>query len=234
MLWFGAFMMDRDNYEAAAEPETVEMDIPVVRRKVRPERRMHRPLSRVLGELAARNDANFTIADLRDALADRSFATLLFFFAAINLLPLPPGASAFLGLPPLLIAAQMIIGQEKVWLPHFILKRPVAAARFRQMVGKMSPWLRKIERVVKPRYWLLPTALADRLIGAIAFFLSLLLVAPIPLGNWLPALAIALLGLALSERDGILLGAALLATIAALLAIGAILGSAAYLASMLM
>lgn len=234
MLWFGAFMMDRDNYEAAAEPEMVDMDIPVIRRRLRPERRTHRPLSRVLGELAARDDVSFTIADLRDALADRSFATLLFFFAAINLLPMPPGTSAFLGLPPLLIAAQMIVGQQKVWLPHFILKRPVTAARFRQMVEKMSPWMRKLERVVKPRYWLLPTAVADRFIGVIAFFLSVLLVAPIPLGNWLPALAIALLGLALSERDGVLLGAAFLATIAAVVAIGAILGSAGYLASMLM
>ena len=35
-----------------------------------------------------------SIATIRDALGDRSFAALLFFFAVINLIPLPPGTSA--------------------------------------------------------------------------------------------------------------------------------------------
>jgi hypothetical protein len=171
---------------------------------------------------------------VRDALADRSFATLLFLFAAINCLPLPPGSSALLGLPPLIISAQMIVGQSKVWLPDFMLKRPISAARFRQIVERLSPWLRKTERLVKPRLWPFPMALADRVIGIIAFAMSILLVAPIPFGNWLPALAIALYGLALSERDGIVLGAAVMVTLAALGVIGAIFGSAAYAAHFFM
>lgn len=226
-------MMDRDTGEHAEQAETFEMDVPVFRRKPRPEKRVHRSLSRVLGELAARNVDNYTIADVRDALEDRSFATLLFFFAAINCLPLPPGSSAFLGLPPLIIAAQMIIGQTRVWLPDFILRRPISASRFRQIVEKLSPWLRKTERLVRPRYWPFPMMLIDRLIGLIALILSILLVAPIPLGNWLPAFAMAMYGLALSERDGIMLAAAGAVTVAALGVIVAIFGSATYLANML-
>ena len=37
-----------------------------------------------------------------------------------------------------------------------------------------------------------------------ALVLAIVVTLPIPLGNWLPAFATALLGLALSERDGIL------------------------------
>ncbi len=224
-------MMDRD----VSEVEQVEypgLEAPQVDGRQPRVKRVHRSLSAVLNEIAERPDDSFTIADVRDALADRSFATLLFLFAAINLLPLPPGSSAFLGLPPLIIAAQMIVGQSKVWLPDFILRRPIAADRFRQVVEKLTPWLSRAERLVKPRFWPFPLMLADRLIGIVAFILSLLLVAPIPFGNWLPALGIALFGLALSERDGVTLGLAAAVTIAALGVLVAIFGSAAHLAHM--
>jgi hypothetical protein len=210
------------------------MNAPFSESQMKRPKPLHTPLSSVLEDMAALPNAAFSIADLRDALADRGFATLLFLFAAINLLPLPPGSSTILGLPPLMIAAQMIVGQGKVWLPDFILKRPISAARFRQIVTRLSPWLRRAEEVVKPRLWPFPMVLADRMIGIIAFAMSILLVAPIPFGNWLPALAIALYGLALSERDGVALGAAVLATLAALGVIGAIFGSAAYAAHLFM
>jgi hypothetical protein len=227
----GVSMMDRDGSEID-QVEYVELELPQVNERQPRGKRVHRSLSAVLNEIAERPDDSFTIADVRDALADRSFATLLFLFAAINCLPLPPGSSAFLGLPTLIISAQMIVGQSKVWLPDFILKRPISATRFRQIVERLSPWLRKTERLVRPRFWPFPIMLIDRVIGLIAFFLSILLVAPIPLGNWLPAFSMALFGLALSERDGIVLAAAAAAAIAALGVIVAIFGTAAYAAGM--
>lgn len=220
--------MDRDGYEQSGEVDIIEMDAPVADGGAKREKRVHRSLSFVLREISERPDDNFTISDVRDALADRSFATLLFFFAAINMLPLPPGTSAVLGLPPLLIAAQMVIGQTKLWLPDFILKRPISSDRFRMVVEKMTPWLQKAERLVRPRWWPFPVMIADRLIGVIALLLSLLLVAPIPLGNWLPACAMALYGLALSERDGLMFGAATAVALAAVGVVAAIFMSAAY------
>jgi hypothetical protein len=227
----GVCMMDRDGSEVE-QVEYLELEAPQVNERQPRVKRVHRTLSAVLNEIAERPDDSFTIADVRDALADRSFATLLFLFAAINLLPLPPGSSAFLGLPPLIIAAQMIVGQTKLWLPDFILRRPIEADRFKLVVTKLTPWLRKAERLVRPRYWPFSIKAADRLIGLLAFALSILLVAPIPFGNWLPALAIALYGLALSERDGVMFAAGSLVLVAALCVLGAIFGSAAYAAHM--
>jgi hypothetical protein len=68
----------------------------------------------------------------------------------------------------------------------------------------------------------------DRLIGLTCFLLSLVLLLPIPLGNMAPAAAIAMFGLAMVQRDGVLavIGYAITAVSAALLVIG---GGAAFI-----
>src|SRR5262249_13731906 len=85
-----------------------------------PERRRPRRLSEVFSELAARSDGPVSVGAIRDALGDRSFAALLVFFAFPNILPLPPGATTFLGLPLVLVSAQMIYGRGDAWLPEVI------------------------------------------------------------------------------------------------------------------
>ena len=44
----------------------------------------------------------------------------------------------------------------------------------------------------------------DRTIGAVCSLMALILILPIPLGNLLPALAIATLALSMVQRDGII------------------------------
>ena len=73
-------------------------------------------LSSLFERLAAEGDGPITVAEIRTALGDRSLATLLIFFAVINLIPLPPPSSAILGLPLLIVAAQMLYGSTSVWL----------------------------------------------------------------------------------------------------------------------
>jgi hypothetical protein len=58
--------------------------------------------------------------------------------------------------------------------------------------------------MIRPRYWPFWRRHGDRVIGIIALIMAVVITLPIPLGNWPPAFATALLGLALSERDGIL------------------------------
>src|SRR5690606_11854142 len=135
---------------------------------------------------------------IRDALGDRSFATLLLFFALLNMLPLPPGSTLILGLPLVLVAMQMVMGRRSVWLPRFLLAKSIDAGQFRRLSGRMMPRLERLEKFVRPRYWPFPSArTAERLIGLTALVLATLVTLPIPFGNWFPALACALLGLAL-------------------------------------
>ena len=166
----------------------------------------HEPLSQVLNEFAASAKGNINFADLRDALGDRAFAALLVLFSSINLIPItPPGTTLIFGIPPLIIAVQMILGQKKVWLPKFILDRPISAERFLSLMSYVTPRLRKMEQYIKPRYWPFSPMLGERVVGILCALLSILVILPIPGANWIPAFSMVLMGLSLSERDGLLL-----------------------------
>ena len=166
-----------------------------------------RALSAVLQELAAREgDTEVTMRCIREALADRSFATFLILTCLINLLPFPPGSTIVLGVPIIIVAAQMVAGRKTVWLPEFFLKQSLSKKAFHKMTTKMIPALQRIEGWVRPRHWPFSSAKsAEKIIGLWAFILGIAVVLPVPLGNWFPAFACAICGAALSERDGRLL-----------------------------
>lgn len=183
-------------------------------------------LSSVFERLAAEGDGPITIGEIRTALGDRSLATLLIFFAMINLIPLPPPSSAVLGLPLLIVAAQMLYGSTSAWLPKRILSITLTRPQFRGAMDRIVPWLVWLEKFIRPRYWPFWPKQGERVVGAISLFLAVVVTLPIPLGNWFPAFSITLLGFALSERDGVTLAAGALAGIFALLVIGVVIGSA--------
>lgn len=166
-----------------------------------------RPLSQMLRELAERQDQEkVTIRCIREALADRSFATFLILTCLINLLPFPPGTTIVLGVPIVIVAVQMVVGAKTIWLPDFFLRMSLSQKAFHKMTTRIIPGLEKIERWVKPRNWPFSSAKqAERIIGVWALILGIAVVIPIPFGNWLPAFACAICGAALSERDGKLL-----------------------------
>ncbi|MCT7375251.1 exopolysaccharide biosynthesis protein [Chelativorans salis] len=193
-----------------------------------------RRLSMIFEELASNAEGTVTVEQLRQALGDRSFATLLVFFSSINLLPLPPGSTLVLGIPLLLLSIQMVFGQRTVWLPRFILQKSLSAAQFRGMSERLIPKIKWVERLIRPRYWPFARDHADRFIGIIALILAIAVTLPIPLGNWFPAFSCALVGLALSERDGILLTVAVASGALSLIVIAVVIGAAGMLASALM
>ena len=191
-----------------------------------PKRRRPRRLSQLFAQLARDAHGPISIGHIRDALGNRSFAPLLVLFAAFNLLPLPPGTSAILGLPLIIVSAQMVYGTKQAWLPG-IRHEPLAQRRqFRSMMDWIIPRLIRLERVIRPRYWPFWRKQGDRIIGCIALMLAIVVTLPIPLGNWLPAFATALLGLALSERDGILFAVGGAVGVASMVVIVAVIGAA--------
>jgi hypothetical protein len=183
-------------------------------------------LSSVFERLAAEGEGPITIGEIRAALGDRSLATLLIFFAIFNLLPLPPPSSAILGLPLLIVAAQMLYGSTSVWLPKRILGVSLTREQFRTGMARVVPWLIWLEKYIRPRYWPFWPKQGERMVGGIALALALVVTLPIPLGNWLPAFAITLLGFSLSERDGILLGVGAAVGVLSLAVIALVIGSA--------
>ncbi|HWK64480.1 MAG TPA: exopolysaccharide biosynthesis protein [Rhizobiaceae bacterium] len=183
-------------------------------------------LSRLFMGIARRSGDRVSVRCIHDALGDRGFAALLVVFAAFNLIPMPPGASTFLGLPMVVVAAQMMCGRRQAWLPAFILDRSISADQFRSAMGWGVPRLVRLERLIRPRYWPFWRRQGDCVVGFLGLVMAVVVTLPIPLGNWLPAFSTVLLGLSLVERDGLLFAAGSVVGVAALTVTAVVVGSA--------
>lgn len=184
------------------------------------------PLSRRLEEIIEETGPDrLTFTDLAAQLHGRAWGGLLFIFAAINVLPLPPGTSAFFAIPILLVAGQMVFGRASPWFPARLDRRGVTKSELGRLISKIG-WLEaRVERLFKPRLAGLTGPTAARVIGAICFLLGLIAAIPIPLFHVAPAAAIVLFGLALIYRDGALVIAAGVAAILSVILDAVIVGS---------
>lgn len=170
-----------------------------------------RPLSHVLIHFAGHESVPSQVGRLRDWLAERGLAAFLFLVGAVNMLPLPPGTSLISGIPALILAWQMMVKRQSVWLPKRLLDWPLTEEHLEALRLRIVPRLFWLEKFVRPRYWPLARGRDESLIGLICLVLAVALVLPVPFGNWPSAFSIALLSLALLQRDGILLLAGLIA-----------------------
>lgn len=160
-------------------------------------------LSAVLHALAVDDSRErIAVSDLLAALGDRASAALLFVFAVPNVLPVPPGTSAILGAPLVFLAAQLAFGRRP-WLPAVIARRSMMRSDFAALVLRIGPWLKRAERMLKPRAIRVALPPMEYLVGLVCLLLAVVLVLPVPLGNMLPALAISLFALGILERDGL-------------------------------
>jgi hypothetical protein len=162
-------------------------------------------LSEVLAGIANDTARSTTaISDVSDAMGDRAFGALMFAFAAPNVVPFSaPGVSTILGAPLLFVALQLTLGFRAPWLPRFLAQRSVTHQSFVRVMNVIVPWIRRVERLLKPRLGMITTGPFGHVIGLVCAVLALVLMLPIPFGNMPPALAICILSLALLEEDGV-------------------------------
>lgn len=184
------------------------------------------PLSQRLAQIAAEGGPDrLSFSELAAQLHSRAWGGLLFIFAAINMLPLPPGTSAFFALPILLVAGQMVFGRATPWFPVRLDRRGVTKRELRRLIGKIA-WLEaRVERIFKPRLATLTSPAAARVIGLVCFLLALVAAIPVPLFHVAPAAAIVLFGLALIYRDGMLVIVAAVAGVLSIVVDALIIGS---------
>ena len=170
------------------------------------------PLSQRLMQIVAEEGPDrLSFSDLALKLQARAWGGLLVIFAAINVIPLPPGASVFFAIPLLIVSAQMAFGRASPWFPARINRRGVTKEELRRLIAKME-WVEvRVERMFKPRLGTLTGPTATRLIGVVCFILSWMTMLPIV--HVAPAAVIVLFGLALIYRDGALVIAAATAAV---------------------
>ena len=190
---------DADDLLAEVEESETEEAPEGRRRRRKPRKRLSDILTEI-GTDTART--RISVADIMEATGARAIGALILLFAAPNVLPTPPGTSSILGMPLVYLTAQLMLGRLP-WLPKFISERSIYRADFIGMMDRAAPILARAEKLLKPRFSLLISAPAERVVGTICFILAMILLLPIPLGNMLPALAICLFAFGILEKDGL-------------------------------
>ena len=145
-----------------------------------------------------------TVGQMLEQFDSRAFGAMLLVFGLLNCLPLPPGSSTILSLPILLLAPQIALGREIPWLPRKLIEHPLKRDDLRGLFRKLTPVVRRMELVTRPRLELLFGPIGERAIGVVCTLLAMVLVLPIPLGNLAPGATVAVLALSLLQRDGLL------------------------------
>lgn len=188
----------------AAHADLDDSDPALAARPRRIRRRAPRKrLSQILTTIAADDSRErISVRDLMAMMPGRALTGLILLFAAPNVVPGPPGLSTVLGLPLVYLTFQLMMG-KKPWLPNLIAERSLMREDLAVMVDRIAPLLARVERLLRPRFYLLANRRAEHVVGAFCLLLSIILTLPVPLGNMLPALAISLMALGLLQRDGL-------------------------------
>jgi hypothetical protein len=162
----------------------------------------HRSFIAVVGDLAAgAGPEGLTIREVRDRLDERGFGLMILFLAIPCLVPALYGVPQIVGVPILLLAAQVLVGRHEPWLPRRILKRRVSKAwldRMAEFSAKRMSWF---ERLSRPRLKLFACGPGERLAALMMIVATLTIV--IPFTNTVPSVALTLLAVGLIERDGV-------------------------------
>lgn len=176
------------------------------------------PTSAILESLVAEAPGDaVTLAWILGRLHERSFGIVLLLAALLGLLP---GVATFVGLLLALPAIQMVLLRPEPALPRFLAERRISTERLAGLLGRIVPLLRRLERLVHPR-WSPPPASTKLIVGLTVLLLGITLLAPIPFSHYVPILSVILLCVGFLEGDGLLLAVGLLAAMLSIAVIAA-------------
>src|SRR5690606_37714314 len=141
-----------------------------------------RTFSDVLEQLGQGEAEKLSLREMIEAFGERGFGAVILMLALMALFPWPPGGKAVFSVPIILIAAELALQRDRVWLPRWLLKLSVSRAAYRTAVEKVLPRLRRVERLTRPRWPALTGEAADVGIGVICILLALMMALPVPFG----------------------------------------------------
>ena len=187
-------------------------------------------LEQLLDQIAelADDESRVYMRQVVESVGSRSFGPLLLVIGVTLFSPLSgiPGMAVFAGLFVMLIAVQMLMGRNNFWLPSFILNRSVPQQKLLKAIGWVKPTARRIDKLIKPRLsFMLHSSSSYLLAGlCVAVAAGLPFLELVPFSSSIVGLGLAILGLALVARDGLLV----------LIAVGFIIAAASLLTAKLL
>jgi hypothetical protein len=171
-----------------------------------------------------------TLGSLIQLFEEKSFAIVFVVLLGVPALPLPTGgATHVFEIIAVLLALELIVGREQIWLPQRWRRLELAGERQQRFITGLTKMIRWLERFSRPRLrFLFDHRLSNIVFGVLVIGGSLAaFVAPPFTGlDTLPALGVVLLSLGVLLEDLIVVIAALLVGVAGV-ALEIVLGSAA-------
>jgi hypothetical protein len=154
-----------------------------------------------------------SVGAIVESFGSRSYGAVLMMPVLVDWSPFGgiPGVQSVLALIAAVVAAQMMVGHRHLWLPGFLARRSVDSAALLKAAARLRGVARFMDRHFHGRLERLTRAPFSRVAAAVVIVICLA-VPPLdllPFGGSGPMLAIALFGLALLVRDGVLMIAAL-------------------------
>lgn len=165
-------------------------------------------ISELLGNVFEKNheeDADMlSLQDIMLLLHDRGFGILIVLFSLPNFVPafIPLIATVF-ALPQMIFCVQMILKYDAPKLPQFIARKQIKRASLQAGIFKSLPLLRKIEKIVRPRLEFMLTPSAERIVAAFMLLFAFVIAIPAPLTNFVPSVALFIMGIGILARDGL-------------------------------
>ena len=150
-------------------------------------------------------DEASTLGGLADVFEEKSFALLFILLLGVSALPLPTGgATHVFEIVASLLALQLIVGREEIWLPRRWRGLDLGGPRQQRFLRGLIGLIRRLERISKPRFrFLFGHRLSNLVFGVLVVggSAAAFLAPPFTGLDTLPALGVVLLSLAVLLED---------------------------------
>lgn len=159
-----------------------------------------------LKELArlAQLQGGVSLRDVLSGLGRTSMAFTILFLALPALTPIPGPFGMVFGSALALVAVQIAMGRQTLWLPAFLNRRRLSPAVVDLVVRYSVPIIARVEAIIRPgRLAIFTGRTTQWLLAFPIFVLAIAIALPIPFGNFLPVLALTVISIALMARDGL-------------------------------
>ena len=174
-------------------------------------------------------DSDKTLGSLVEVFGEKSFAVLFVLLLGVPALPLPTGgATHVFEIIAALLALQLIVGRDQIWLPQKWCKLELAGPKQQRFITGLMKLIRRLERFSRPRLrFLFETRVSNSVYGLLALggTAGAFFAPPFTGLDTLPALGVVLLSLGVLLEDVIVVAIGLVVGVAGVL-LEIIVGSA--------
>lgn len=144
------------------------------------------------------------VRDLVDAMDALGFGLVMMIFAFGLIIPLPPPFPSIISIPLVIFAAQMIFGYDSPKLPKRFANLTVKRSVLAMLIQRSSPYIHKVEKILRPRLSFMFYPGMERVIGIFIFIFSSFVLLPMPLSNFIPGLGVLIISFGLLGKDGLI------------------------------